>query len=118
MQNMSASCVKKIALRRRANAVLIAAAVAVFAFIFVSCASPRPATKHGTAPLADDPIGRAFASGTRDVQVQDEGKVIRVLADDLDGSRHQRFIVQLASGPMRSVSMPPFLNRAAIRREE
>jgi hypothetical protein len=24
--------------------------------------------------------------------------VIRVLADDLDGSRHQRFIVQLASG--------------------
>jgi len=101
MQNMSASSVEKIALRRRANAGLIAAAVAVFAFIFVSCASPGPATKQGTAPLADDPIGRAFASGTSDVQVQDEGKVIRVLADDLDGldgSRHQRFIVQLASG--------------------
>ncbi len=98
MQNLSASCVEEIVLRRRANAVLIAAAVAVFAFIFVSCASPDPATKQGTAPLADDPIGRAFASQTSDIQVQDEGKVIRVLADDLDGSRHQRFIVQLASG--------------------
>jgi len=98
MQNLSASCVEEIALRRRANAVLIAAAVAVFAFIFVSCASPGPATKQGTAPPADDPIGRAFASGTSDVQVDGEGRVIRVLPDDVDGSRHQRFTVQLASG--------------------
>jgi hypothetical protein len=98
MQNLSASCVEEIVLRRRANAVLIAAAVAVFAFIFVSCASPDPATKQDTAPLADDPIGRAFASGTSDVQVEGEGTVIRVLPDDADGSRHQRFIVQLASG--------------------
>jgi len=81
-----------------ANAVLIAAAVAVFAFIFVSCASPGPATKQGTAALADDPIGRAFASGTSDIQVEGEGTVTRVLPDDADGSRHQRFIVQLASG--------------------
>jgi hypothetical protein len=96
MQNLSASCVEEIVLRRRANAVLIVAAVAVFAFIFGSCASPNPATKQGTAPLVNDLIGRAFASGTSDVQVQGEGKVILVLADDLDGSRHQRFIVQLA----------------------
>ena len=39
-----------------------------------------------------------FASRTSNVQVHGEGRVIRVLADDLDGSRHQRFIVQLASG--------------------
>ena len=98
MQKLSASFIEDIVLRRRANAVLIAAAIAVFAFIFVSCASPGPATEQRTAPLVDDPIGRAFASRTSDVQAQGEGKVIRVLADDLDGSRHQRFIVQLASG--------------------
>jgi len=46
----------------------------------------------------DDPIARAFASGTSDIQVEGEGAVIRVLPDDLNGSRHQRFIVQLASG--------------------
>ena len=98
MQELSASFVEDILLRRRANAVLIAAAVAVFAFILVACGSPSPATEQRTAPLVDDPIGRAFASGTSNLQVQGEGKVIRVLADDRDGSRHQRFIVQLASG--------------------
>ena len=98
MKKLSSSFIEDVVLRRRANAVLIAAAVAVFAFIFVSCASPGPATGQRTAPLVDDPIGRAFASRTSNVQVQGEGKVIRVLADDLDGSRHQRFIVQLVSG--------------------
>ena len=52
-----------------------------------------------TATLVDDnPIGRAFASGASDIQVEGEGTVIRVLPDDLNGSRHQRFIVQLGSG--------------------
>ena len=46
----------------------------------------------------DDPIARAFASRASDIQVEGEGTVIRVLSDDRDGSRHQRFIVQLASG--------------------
>ena len=50
------------------------------------------------APLAEDSaIGRAFASRASDVQVEGEGTVIRLLADDLNGSRHQRFIVELAS---------------------
>ena len=98
MQKLSAIFVRDILLRRRVNAVLIAAAVAFFAFILVSCAGSGPVTDQRTAPLVDDPIGRAFASRASDVQVEGEGKVIRVLADDLDGSRHQRFIVQLASG--------------------
>lgn len=98
MQRLSAIFVQEILLRRRANAVLITAAVAFLVFISVSCASPGPATEQRTSPLVDDPIGRAFASGTSDVQVEGEGQVIRVLADDLDGSRHQRFIVELASG--------------------
>ena len=46
----------------------------------------------------DDPIGRAFASGASNIQVEGEGTVSRVLPDDLNGSRHQRFIVELASG--------------------
>jgi Protein of unknown function (DUF3465) len=98
MQKLSAIFVQDILLRRRANAVLIAAAVAFFAFIFVSCGSPSPVTEQRTATLVDDPIRRAFASRASDVQVEGEGKVISILVDDLDGSRHQRFIVQLASG--------------------
>ena len=53
----------------------------------------------GSATLTDDDsIGRAFASRASGVQVEGEGSVIRILPDDLDGPRHQRFIVELASG--------------------
>ena len=76
MQKLSPSFVQDMLLRRRANPVLIAASVAFFAFIFVSCA-----TEQRTAPLVDDTIARAFASRASDVQVEGEGKVIRVLAD-------------------------------------
>jgi hypothetical protein len=50
------------------------------------------------APVDDDPIAHAFATQASNIQVEGEGKVIRVLPDDLNGLRHQRFIVQLASG--------------------
>jgi hypothetical protein len=55
----------------------------------------------GTAPALpadDNAIGRAFASRASNVQVEGEGTVASVLPDDLNGSRHQRFIIQLASG--------------------
>ena len=45
----------------------------------------------------DDPIGRAFASRASDIQVEGEGTVIRLLPDDLNGPRHQRFIIRLES---------------------
>ena len=47
--------------------------------------------------IDDDAIGRAFANKTSDIQVEGKGKVIRLLSDDSNGPRHQRFIVQLAS---------------------
>lgn len=52
----------------------------------------------------DDPIGRAFAGGVSDIQVEGKGTVIRLLPDDSDGSRHQRFIVELASGQTLLIS--------------
>jgi len=48
--------------------------------------------------IDDDSIGRAFASRASGIQVEGEGAVVRVLPDDMNGSRHQRFIVELASG--------------------
>ena len=72
--------------------------MALLAVIFVSCASYDPATERSATPHDDTAIGRAFASGAKDVQVEGEGTVIQILPDDVDGSRYQRFIVQLASG--------------------
>jgi hypothetical protein len=64
------------------------AAVVVCALTWAGCS--------GAAP-DDSQIGRAFKDGTSNVQVEGEGVVTRLLADDLEGSRHQRFIVTLAS---------------------
>jgi hypothetical protein len=40
----------------------------------------------------------AFNNRLSDSQVQDEGFVIRILPDDLDGSRHQKFILKNKTG--------------------
>jgi len=53
---------------------------------------------NGVAADENSEIGRAFTNGTSNVQVEGEGVVTRILADDLEGSSHQRFIVRLRSG--------------------
>lgn len=49
---------------------------------------------HGT----DQVLAAAFESHRSNVQVEGSGRITRVLPDDNDGSRHQRFIVQLGTG--------------------
>jgi hypothetical protein len=48
--------------------------------------------------VAEDALAKAFQSQQSGVQVSGEGVVDRVLSDDNEGSRHQRFILRLASG--------------------
>jgi len=43
-------------------------------------------------------IETAFSERNSNVQVEQHGRVLHILPDDLDGSRHQRFIVELPSG--------------------
>lgn len=43
-------------------------------------------------------LKNAFAERQSDLQVQGYGRVVRILADDLNGSRHQRFIIQIETG--------------------
>lgn len=66
----------------------------------------------------DDAIGSAFASGTSNIQVEGEGTVIRLLPDDLNGQRHQRFIVKLASGQTvliaHNIDIAPHVDGLAI----
>ena len=59
----------------------------------ISSSGSEPAPAGG-----DNAIARAFASGASNVHVEGEGTVSRLLPDDMNGSRHQRFIVQLPSG--------------------
>lgn len=53
-------------------------------------------------PSADQPslagIADLYAKKTSQVQVEDSGVVVKVLSDDSNGSRHQRFLVKVATG--------------------
>lgn len=49
-------------------------------------------------PTRPGQIERLFAERRSDVVVEVRGDVERVLVDDKEGSRHQRFILELASG--------------------
>jgi hypothetical protein len=50
------------------------------------------------AGVAESETDTAYADKRSNVQVQGSGTVSRVLPDDNDGSRHQRFILKLDSG--------------------
>ena len=75
------------------------AAMVVCALICAACGTAvQLSGQNRVAAVQDSPIGRAFKTRTSNVQVEDEGVVTRMLADDVAGSRHQRFIVRIASG--------------------
>jgi hypothetical protein len=58
----------------------------------------EPGKAYENAPRAADTIARAYRDRAHDVAVSGTGEVQAVLADDTRGSRHQRFILRLASG--------------------
>jgi hypothetical protein len=79
--------------------VLIAVVLAAAYFGGVESGFIAPPHQAGTAASAgDEALAAAFKNRRSDIQIQASGRVSRVLADDNKGSRHQRFIVQLASG--------------------
>ena len=58
------------------------------------CAASNPAADGG----GDAILARAFRDRVHDLQVQGRGVVVRLLGDDTDGARHQRFVLRLESG--------------------
>jgi hypothetical protein len=55
------------------------------------------ATESGNSS-SDSLLLSAYSNHDSDIQVSGQGVVVRVLADDNEGSRHQKFIIKLASG--------------------
>lgn len=60
--------------------------------------SPRPLSR------SDELLARAFEQRLSNIQVEGQGVVLRLLSDDNDGRRHQRFILELASGQTLLIS--------------
>ena len=66
----------------------------VAAMLLAGCS---PSTS-ATASAGDRALARAYHEQLSDVEVSGSGRVVRVLSDDADGGRHQRFILELDSG--------------------
>jgi hypothetical protein len=89
---------------------LIAAlAAAYFALVLVPATPDRLDAAAQSSAAADvrsgdAAVARAFANRLGNQQLEGQGTVIKILADDTNGSRHQRFIVRLESGHTLLVS--------------
>jgi hypothetical protein len=47
---------------------------------------------------SDLSIEKAFKNNKSNIQVGGSGKIVKILPDDIKGSRHQKFIIELNSG--------------------
>lgn len=84
---------------RRSLVALLIAALGTAALGAAGCAaSSTTGTGDRSVGIGDRAIARDFSAHASGVEVQGKGVVERVLSDDTEGARHQRFIVRLASG--------------------
>jgi Protein of unknown function (DUF3465) len=81
------------------KAVVAAVAFATLASIAYLARRPSlPAAGDGSVANGDAVLGSAFRNRVSRIEVEGQGTVERILPDDNDGSRHQRFILRLNSG--------------------
>jgi Protein of unknown function (DUF3465) len=89
------------------NRLLLVAALAVAAYFalapgFQVPGSPEATTSHDVSQAgqgdSDAVLEHAFTHHLGNLQVGGQGTVVKLLPDDDQGSRHQRFILRLASG--------------------
>jgi hypothetical protein len=83
------------------NKLLLAIAVAAALYYGLDQQEkPDPAVTESGAPAPSgyDAIRAAFDEQLSGVQVSGQGTVVKLLRDDNDGSRHQRFVLELPSG--------------------
>jgi hypothetical protein len=77
---------------------LAAAAFLYYGLTRNEAPAPPPAGAEISAAAHGDPIADAYTSRRSDLPVTGQGTVVKLLPDDADGSRHQRFILRLDSG--------------------
>lgn len=86
--------------RARIHALAVLAAL-----LLAGCYAPEAdapvaveASRPGTEASTDARLATAFERREQGLQVRGQGTVERLLSDDNEGSRHQRFILRLGSG--------------------
>jgi len=112
--------------RRPPTATLVAAVLlvllAVLGYLIAGRGAPTPTaappSSSSARPDTDARLAQLFATQTSDVQVEGQGVVTRLLADDTSGDAHQRFILQLRSGQTllvaHNIDIAPRLDGLAV----
>ncbi len=80
-------------LKKSLGGIVVAALVAGYAYLQNGVPITQPAATSGTS------VEQAFQAEQSGVWMTVDAKVVRTLKDDNEGSRHQRFIIEPASGP-------------------
>ena len=80
------------------RALVLVVALSLIVAVLGTSACSRPMSE------SDKAIAAAYASRTSGIQVTGEGRVTRILTDDMNGDRHQRFILELESGQTLLIS--------------
>jgi hypothetical protein len=70
----------------------------VFVTALSACTPVPSINSNSVASEGDGRLARAFADEESRLQIEGTGTVIKLLDDDNEGSRHQRFIVRLENG--------------------
>lgn len=58
----------------------------------------QTAAATGVYETSDRILAKAFRTGRSEFPIRCRGRVVRLLADDTEGIRHQRFIIRLSTG--------------------
>lgn len=86
--------------------------------LFAATPTTQPRQFESTSAAGNAAIEEAFAQGHSDVQVSGRGTVIKLLADDNEGSRHQKFLVRLPSGLTlliaHNIDLAPRINKLKV----
>lgn len=78
--------------------IVISIIIVALVYGFIQKQGMSVASSGSHSSNAEITLQHAYKNRKSDFQVQGEGTVINILSDDLDGSRHQRFILKLRSG--------------------
>jgi len=80
--------------------------ILVMGSMLVGCGGGGTTNEQTTPNLSNDDqiLKNAFDNKQSNLQVYGNGTVTRILSDDNDGSRHQRFILTLSSGQTLLIS--------------
>ena len=102
------------------NKLLLAIAVAAALYFGIGQqdkTDPTVTESGAPTPSGSDAIRAAFDERLSGVQVSGQGTVVKLLRDDMEGSRHQRFILELPSGHSlliaHNIDLAPRIDRLA-----